>query len=102
MDQSQYLAQALRAMQETPAQPQQNPQAMGLGRMQPGMMNQPGQPQDPNAPRPSIGDNLQQAWQNVQGAPGRVVDSFQNAGQNLQGAPQRVQQSIMGLGQLFK
>jgi hypothetical protein len=84
MDQSQYLAQALRAMQETPAdQPQVNPQAMGLGRMQPGQMGQPGQPQDPNA-RPSIGDNLQQAWQNVQGA------------------PQRVQSSIMGLGQLFK
>lgn len=82
---SQYLAQALRAMQETPAaQPQPNPQAMGLGRMQPGQMGQqPGQPQDPNG-RPSIGDNLQQAWQNVQGA------------------PQRAQNSIMGLGQFFK
>ena len=103
MDQSQYLAQALRAMQEQPGQQQQNPQAMGLGRMQPGMMGQqPGQPMGPNAPRPSIGDNLQQAWQNVQGTPGRFMDSFQNAGQNLQGAPQRAQNSIMGLGSLFK
>lgn len=102
-NQSQYLAQALRAMQEQPGQPQQNPQAMGLGRMRPGMGQAQGaQPQDPNAPRPTIGDNLQQAWQNVQGAPGRFMDSFQNAGQNLQNAPGRVQNSIMGLGQLFK
>lgn len=86
MDQSQYLAQALRAMQEGPqAPPQMNPQAMGLGRMQPGQMGQqPGQPVDPNAPRPSIGDNLQQAWGDIQGA------------------PQRAQSSIMGLGSLFK
>lgn len=98
-NQSQYLAQALRAMQEVPqAQTQPNPQAMGLGRMQPDM----GQPQDPNAPRPSIGDNLQQAWQNVQGAPSRFMDGFQNAGQNLQQAPGRVQNSIMGLGQYFQ
>ena len=101
---SQYLAQALRAMQEGPqAQPQMNPQAMGLGRMQPGQMGQqPGQPMDPNAPQPTIGDNLQQAWGNIQGAPGRFMDSFQGAGQNLQGVPGRVQSSIMGLGSLLK
>lgn len=84
-NQSQYLAQALRAMQEPTGQQQPNPQAMGLGRMQPGQTGQqPGQPVDPNAPQPTIGDNLQQAWGNVQGAPGRV------------------QSSIMGLGSLFK
>ena len=82
MDQSQYLAQALRTMQEAPAaQPQLNQQAMGLGRMQPGQMGQPDQPQDPSAPRPSIGANLQQAWQNVQGAPQRVQSSIMNLGQ---------------------
>lgn len=83
-NQSQYLAQALRAMQEPQGQPQPNPQAMGLAQMQPGMGQPAGQPQNPNAPRPSIGDNLKQAWANIQGA------------------PQRAQQSIMGLGSLFK
>ncbi len=102
--QSQYLAQALRAMQEGPqAQPQPNPQAMGLGRMQPDQMGQqPGQPQDPNAPRLSIGNNLQQAWANIQGAPGRFMQGIDQAGQNFQQAPGRVQSSIMGLGSLFK
>lgn len=75
MDQSQYLAAALRQMtQQGPAVQQQAP-------MQPYGQQQG---QDPSAQRPSIGDNLQQAWS------------------NLQGAPQRAQQSIMGLGQLFK
>lgn len=75
MDQSKLLAAALRSMSETP-------QATPYG--QAPMQRPMGQPQDPNAQRPSIADNLQQSWQ------------------NLQGAPQRAQQSIMGLGQLFK
>ncbi|WP_395443582.1 hypothetical protein [Caulobacter sp. UC70_42] len=74
MDQSQYLAAALRQMSQGPASPQQQAPMQPYGQQQ---------GQDPNA-RPSIGDNLQQAWQNAQGA------------------PQRAQQSIMGLGQLFK
>lgn len=101
MDQSQYLAQALRAMQESQGQPQQSPNAMGLSRMQPGMGQTQGQPMDPNA-RPTIGDNLQQAWSNAQGAPARMMQSFDQAGQNLMGAPQRFQDSVMGLGKLFK
>lgn len=90
MDQSQYLAAALRSMGQPQQAQQPDPNAIGLGRMQMGMgqpQAMPGQPIDPNAPqpqRPSIGDNLQQAWQNVQGA------------------PQRAQNSIMSLGQLFK
>lgn len=81
----------------------ENPQAtqpvnpMAMARPKPN-----GQPQNLNATVPTIGDNLQQAWSNAQGAPGRFMDNIQNAGQNLQGAPQRFQNSIMGLGQLFK
>ncbi len=94
MEQSQYLAAALRSMSENPQATQPvNPMAMGRPK--------PNGQQDPNA-RPTIGDNLQQAWSNVQGAPGRVMQSFDQAGQNFQGAPQRFQDSIMGLGKLFK
>lgn len=78
----------------------ETPQAAPYGQAQ--MQRPMGQPQDPNSPRPSISDNLQQSWQNLQGAPGRFMDSFQNAGQNLMGAPERAKQSVMGLGQLFK
>lgn len=94
MDQSKYLAAALRSMSETPQA--QQPQ-MAQGQMRQGLANM----QDPNAPK-SIGDNLGQAWSNAKGAPGRFMGSFETAGQNLQGAPQRFQQSMAGLGQLFK